>query len=185
VAVLLTRTDMALLALRAMFDLPFYLLVFGAAVLELGRRGAAGRCSRCSLSPGCCGRRPGCWPGVYWLWLDPRDAAPAVGSARVVVVAAPLLWLAGDLIVTGEPLYSLTSTREVSGQFGRNRGLLDAITLPAAVLPAAATGWSPWGSADWVFWSPSACWAGGRRCRWRSAGSGCSPSSSSPPPGSR
>jgi hypothetical protein len=29
--------------------------------------------------------------------------------------------------VTGEPLYSLTSTREVSGEFGRNRGLLDAI----------------------------------------------------------
>ena len=32
-----------------------------------------------------------------------------------------------DLIVTGEPLYSFTSTREVSGEFGRNRGLADAI----------------------------------------------------------
>jgi hypothetical protein len=32
-----------------------------------------------------------------------------------------------DLIVTGEPLYSFTSTREVSGEFGRNRGVIDAI----------------------------------------------------------
>ena len=35
--VMLTRTDMQLLALRAMFDLPFYLMVFGAALLELRR----------------------------------------------------------------------------------------------------------------------------------------------------
>ena len=47
----------------------------------------------------------------------------------LLVVAAPLIWMAWDLIVTGEPLYSLTSTREVSGQFGRNRGLFEAITL--------------------------------------------------------
>jgi hypothetical protein len=37
VAFLLTRTDMMLLALRAMFDLPFYLLIFSAALLEVGR----------------------------------------------------------------------------------------------------------------------------------------------------
>ena len=36
--------------------------------------------------------------------------------------------------MTGEPLYSLTSTREVSGQFGRNRGLLDAIAHIPRVL---------------------------------------------------
>ena len=34
-----------------------------------------------------------------------------------------VLWLLADTIVTGEPLYSLTSTREVSGQLGRNRGV--------------------------------------------------------------
>ena len=43
------------------------------------------------------------------------------------MVAAPVLWMLADTIVTGEPLYSLTSTREVSGQFGRNRGLGDAL----------------------------------------------------------
>jgi hypothetical protein len=44
VVVVLSRTDVDLLALRAMFDLPFYVLVFGAATLELRRP------------------RPGCWP---------------------------------------------------------------------------------------------------------------------------
>ena len=43
------------------------------------------------------------------------------------MIAAPVLWLLADTIVTGEPLYSLTSTREVSGQLGRNRGLDDAL----------------------------------------------------------
>jgi hypothetical protein len=127
VAVMLTRTDMQLLALRAMFDLPFYLLIFGAAVLELRRpRGGwpvlAALCLAGLL-------RPEAWllAGVYWLWLAPATPRPALIRYAAAVVAAPLIWIACDLIVTGEPLYSLTSTREVSGQFGRNRGLLDAI----------------------------------------------------------
>jgi len=131
VAVLLTRTDMQLLALRAMFDLPFYLLVFGAALLELRRP----RCGWPVLALLCLAGllRPEAWllSGAYWLWLAraaPRSQ-PRLARFVLLVAAAPLLWLASDLIVTGEPLYSLTSTREVSGQFGRNRGLLDAITL--------------------------------------------------------
>jgi hypothetical protein len=142
VGVLLTRTDMQLLALRAMFDLPFYLLVFAAALLELRR-------PRCGwpvlLVLALAGLlRPEAWVlgGVYWLYLAPTASlrsSPAGGSApslaprpvlvryALLVVAAPLIWMASDLIVTGEPLYSLTSTREVSGEFGRNRGVIDAI----------------------------------------------------------
>jgi hypothetical protein len=127
VAVMLTRTDMQLLALRAMFDLPFYLMVFGAALLELRR-------PRCGwpvlLVLALAGLlRPEAWllAGVYWLYLWPRTPRPVMIRYALLVAAAPLIWMASDLIVTGEPLYSLTSTREVSGQFGRNRGLWDAI----------------------------------------------------------
>src|SRR5215216_1605156 len=129
VAVLLTRTDMQLLALRAMFDLPFYLMVFGAALLELRR-------PRCGwpvlLVLALAGLlRPEAWllAGAYWLWLWLDHARPRAQLVRLLalVAAAPLIWLLSDLIVTGEPLYSFTSTREVSGEFGRNRGLLDAI----------------------------------------------------------
>ena len=129
VAMLLTRTDMQLLALRAMFDLPFYLLIFGAAVLELRRprRGWPVLALLCLAGL----LRPEAWllSGAYWLWLTPGAPRPLLARYALLVAAAPLIWLACDLIVTGEPLYSLTSTREVSGQFGRNRGLLDAITL--------------------------------------------------------
>ena len=126
-AVMLTRTDMQLLALRAMFDLPFYLLIFVAAVLELRRP----RCGWPVLVLLCLAGllRPEAWllAGVYWLWLAPATPRPQLIRLFGLVVAAPLIWIASDLIVTGEPLYSFTSTREVSGEFGRNRGLFDAI----------------------------------------------------------
>ena len=93
VAFLLTRTDMQLLALRAMFDLPFYLLIFAAALLEIARPRAAGPCWRCSRSPGCCGRRRGCSAGVYWLWLAPATPRRELVKLALLVVAAPVLWM--------------------------------------------------------------------------------------------
>ena len=128
-AVMVTRTDMQLLALRAMFDLPFYLLVFGAALLELRRPRCGWPVLALLALAGLL--RPEAWliAGVYWLYLAPVTPRPVLVRYALLVVAAPLLWMAWDLVVTGEPLYSLTSTREVSGQFGRDRGLLEAITL--------------------------------------------------------
>ena len=127
--VVATRTDMQLLALRAMFDLPFYLLVFGAALLELRRPRCGWPVLALLALAGLL--RPEAWllAGVYWLYLVPVTPRPQLARLALLVAAAPVIWLAWDLIVTGEPLYSLTSTREVSGQFGRNRGLLEAITL--------------------------------------------------------
>jgi hypothetical protein len=127
VAVMLTRTDMQLLALRAMFDLPFYLMVFGAALLELRRPRCGWPVLVVLALAGLL--RPEAWllGGVYWLYLAPVTPRPVLIRYALLVVAAPLIWMASDLIVTGEPLYSLTSTREVSGEFGRNRGLIDAI----------------------------------------------------------
>jgi hypothetical protein len=127
VGVMLTRTDMQLQALRAMFDLPFYLMIFAAAVLELRRARCGWPVLVLLALAGLL--RPEAWllAGAYWLWLVPVTPRPALVRYAMLVAAAPLIWLASDLIVTGEPLYSLTSTREVSGEFGRNRGLLDAI----------------------------------------------------------
>ena len=82
VAVMVTRTDMQLLALRAMFDLPFYLMIFGAALLELRR-------PRCGwpvlLVLALAGLlRPEAWllAGVYWLYLAPDHPAPAADPLR-------------------------------------------------------------------------------------------------------
>ena len=127
VAVLLTRTDMQLLALRAMFDLPFYLMIFAAALLELRRPRAGWPVLALLMLAGLL--RPEAWllGGVYWLWLARELPRAEALKLLPLVVAAPVLWMLADTIVTGEPLYSLTSTREVSGEFGRNRGIGDAL----------------------------------------------------------
>ena len=128
-AVLLTRTDLEFFTLRAMVDVPFLLLIFGAAVLEIGRprRGAAVLVLLALAGL----LRPEAWviAGVYVLWLAPGTTR--LGFVRYAALAAvgPLLWALADVIVTGDPLYSLTSTRQVAGQFGRQRSPLDAALL--------------------------------------------------------
>jgi hypothetical protein len=111
VAVMLTRTDMQLLALRAMFDLPFYLMVFGAALLELRRPRCGWPVLVVLALAGLL--RPEAWlfAGAYWLYLAPVTPRPLLVRYALLVVAAPLVWMGWDLIVTGEPLYSFTSTR--------------------------------------------------------------------------
>ncbi|WP_259315502.1 hypothetical protein [Capillimicrobium parvum] len=129
VVVVLTRTDIDLLALRSMFDLPFYVLVFGAAALELRRPRCGWPVLGLLALAGLL--RPEAWllGGVYWLWLIPVTPRPQLIRLAVLVVVAPVLWLLSDLIVEGQPLYSLTETRDVAGQFGRQRGLGEAIRL--------------------------------------------------------
>jgi len=129
VLVVLTRTDLEFFTMRAMLDVPFLALVFGAAVLELGRPrrgwpviallGLAGLL------------RPEAWlfTGAYMLWLAPGVPRELLVRYAAAAAVAPVLWLLADWIVAGDPLYSLTSTREVAGEFGRQRGLGSAIGL--------------------------------------------------------
>ncbi len=56
-----------------------------------------------------------------------RDAAPLL----VLAASAPLLWCLHDLLLTGDPLHSLTGTRDNAAVLGRVTGLDDVpITLP-------------------------------------------------------
>lgn len=133
VAVLLTRADLEFWALRGVVDVPFLALVFGAAVMELERPRRGGPVLVLLTLAGLL--RPEAWmlAGAYVLWLT--YAAPHHDRLRTLVrygamaAAAPVLWLAADWIVTGEPLYSLTSTRDVAGEFGRQRGVVEAVGL--------------------------------------------------------
>ena len=129
VVFLLTRTDLEFYAMRAVVDVPFLLLIFSAALLELQRPrrglpvlallGLAGLL------------RPEAWvfSGVYVLWLWPTLSRREFVKYAAVAAIAPLLWVISDWIITGHPLHSLTSTRTVAGQFGRNRSVPSAIGL--------------------------------------------------------
>ena len=127
VAVLLTRTDLWFFAFRAVVDLQFLALVLGAALLEL--RGAR-RGWPVLVLLGTAGLvRPEGWvlAAAYLAWLAPVTPRPRLAAYGAVAAAAPAAWLLSDWIVTGEPLYSFTSTREVAGEVERQRGLVDAV----------------------------------------------------------
>ena len=129
VVVMLTRTDLAFFALRGVVDVWFLALVFAAVVWELSRRRAGWPVMILLVLAGLL--RPEGWvfAGLYALWL-----LPALGLRRALpfffaAIAAPLIWMGWDWAVSGDPLYSLTKTREVAGEFKRDRGPIEAIKL--------------------------------------------------------
>jgi hypothetical protein len=127
--VVLTRTDLEFFTLRAMVDVPFLALVFGAAVLELSRPRRGAPVLIVLALAGLL--RPEAWvlSGLYVLWLAPAMGRRGFIRYALLAATAPVLWALADLAVTGNPLYSLTSTREVAGQFGRQRSIVDAALL--------------------------------------------------------
>jgi hypothetical protein len=129
VLILLTRTDLDFYAMRAVVDIPFLLLVFWAALLELERPRRGLPVLVLLALAGLL--RPEAWvfAGCYWLWLAPKLSRRDLVLYAGVVAVAPLIWAGSDWIITGHPLHSLTSTRDVAGQFGRQRSVPKAISL--------------------------------------------------------
>lgn len=126
---ILTRTDLIFLSLRGTVDVPFLAFMFGAALLEVKteRRGTP-----VLVLLGLAGLlRPEAWvfAGVYFLWLIPGSSRRQLVKYALLTAAAPVIWLAFDLIVTSQPLYSLTKTRDVAGEVGRNRGLIEGVKM--------------------------------------------------------
>ena len=62
--------------------------------------------------------RPEAWvlAVAYAIWLR-RPVLLAVG------LSAPLAWFALDLAVTGDPLFSVSSTSALAEELGRERGI--------------------------------------------------------------
>src|SRR4051812_24675044 len=127
VVVMLTRTDLEFFALRGVVDIWFLFFVFLAAALEVHRPRRGMPVMLLLVLAGLL--RPEAWvlAGVYVLWLLPEKGIRGIWPYVLVAASAPLLWVAWDWIVTGKPLYSLTSTRETAGEFQRNRGVVAAI----------------------------------------------------------
>jgi hypothetical protein len=110
----LTRPSLVNQALIASIDVPFLALVVAAAALEV-RRPRAGVPVLVLL--GLAGLlRPEAWllSAAYVLLL--LREAPARERAKLVAIAAvaPLIWLASDLAITGDPLWSFHQARATS-----------------------------------------------------------------------
>jgi hypothetical protein len=113
----------ALYAVRAFVDVPFLALVVWAAALE-AQRPRRGRAPMALLATAGL-LRPEAWvlAGLYWLWCLPGRSTRERAALLALVVAAPVLWALVDLAVTGDPLFSLNSTQDLSAALGRERGV--------------------------------------------------------------
>src|SRR4051794_15329522 len=129
VLVMLTRTDLEFFALRGVVDIWFLFFIFAAAALEVQRPRRGMPVMLLLVLAGLL--RPEAWvlAGFYVLWLFPVKGIRGIWPYALLVIGAPLLWLVWDWIVTGKPLYSLTSTRETAGEFKRDHGVIEAIKL--------------------------------------------------------
>jgi hypothetical protein len=135
---MLTRLFDANLAAQGYLDLTYIALIVWATALEVERPRRGTPVFVLLALAGLL--RPDAWVlgGVYWLWC----AWPALGAARggagapslrrllgylALTVAAPLLWVALDTIVTGDPLYSLHSTAVLAAELERTQGFTSVL----------------------------------------------------------
>jgi hypothetical protein len=142
-AIVLSREPMLSDGVRAYVDIPYIALVLGALLVET-RRHRAGVPVLVLL--GLAGLlRPEAWlfSAAYltYLALGEPGVRPGLGAISAALrrasflrlaalaAAAPLIWALNDLLVAGDPLYSLTGTRETVETLGRDTGLRDAIVL--------------------------------------------------------
>src|SRR3954466_16065855 len=108
----LTREPVLSYGTRAYVDLPYLALVLGALLAIERRRAPFVLLALAGLL------RPeaGLFSAALLVWRRDWALVP-------LAAAAPVLWLAGDLIATGDPLHSLTGTRENVATLGRRNGL--------------------------------------------------------------
>jgi hypothetical protein len=139
--IFLTRPEVLSYGVRAYVDLPYLLLVLSAVLLESRSRSTRSRPAGASVLAvlGVAGLlRPEAWAftGLYWLYLmglAPSFVEPEGGVRRpgrdealrltLIAAAAPLIWILSDLLITGDPLWSLTNTRNTASTLDRVTGI--------------------------------------------------------------
>ena len=134
--IILTRQPVLDFGARAYVDIPYVVLVLGALLAETRRP----RCGFPVLALLAVAGliRPEAWlfSGVYvvyLVWAGEREPA-RVARLFVVAASAPVLWLAADWAVTGDPLHSLTGTRATAEELGRVTGIGEVpLTAPRRI----------------------------------------------------
>jgi hypothetical protein len=132
-ALLLTRPFLISELGYATHDLPFLAFVLGAG---LAATASPPRPRATLVLLGLAGLlRPEAWPiaVVAALWLG--RAGPRRRTLLLVAGAcsAPLLWCLQDLLVTGDPLFSLHGTRDLASDLGRPSGSATIPALPEGI----------------------------------------------------
>jgi hypothetical protein len=120
-AIVLTREPVFSYGVRAYVDIPYICFLLGALLIETRRPRAGAWPLALMALAGLL--RPEAWLFAFaycvWLW---RGGA-LTRTHFLLLVAAPLLWALSDLLITGNPLHSLTGTRDTAADLGRVTGL--------------------------------------------------------------
>jgi hypothetical protein len=126
-AIVLTRRPVLDFGARAYVDLPYLVLVLGAVLVETRRPRAGAPVLALLAVAGLI--RPEAWlfSAAYLLWVRDWRLLP-------LAAAGPVLWALGDLAVTGDPLHSLTGTRDNAATLQRVTGLQHVpLTVPRRI----------------------------------------------------
>jgi hypothetical protein len=126
----LTRFDFGFLAARGYIDIPYMAIVVWAAALEAARPRRGVPVMLLLAAAGLL--RPEAWvlAGLYWLWLFSRASWGERLLYAALAAIGPVVWTVTDLIVTGDPLFSLLHTSSSAEDLGRQRTLSE---LPTAI----------------------------------------------------
>ena len=130
----------------ASFDLPFLALVVWAAAIEALESRRRTAVLALLLLAGLL--RPEAWllSLLYLVWLARARPRGDLRVQAMLAVAGPLIWALTDFVVTGDPLHSLTGTRDLAAELDRPTGLSTALdALPSSLAsvvgaPALAAG---------------------------------------------
>jgi hypothetical protein len=129
-----------LYAVRAFVDVPFLAAVVWAGALGVGRwtldRGPRRSAVLAMALLAVAGLlRPEAWllAALWWLWTI-RDSDRRF-ALTALALAAPVLWLAGDLVVTGDALFSFHRTSALADELRHTGG---AAQVPGALISYVA-----------------------------------------------
>jgi hypothetical protein len=119
---LLSRFFIENLAAQGYLDISYVALVVWAVVLEVERPRRGWPVFLTLAAAGLL--RPDAWvlSGAYWLWCSWRAENPTRARYLALAAIAPVVWIATDAIVTGNPLYSLNATSGLAAELERTQG---------------------------------------------------------------
>jgi hypothetical protein len=127
---MLTRFFDENLTVQGYLDISYLALIVWAAALEVARPRRGPVVFLLLAAAGLL--RPDAWvlSGAYWLWcVWPRAGTQPALQTRTraaylaLALLAPVLWIAFDALLTGDPLHSLHQTTELAGELERTQGL--------------------------------------------------------------
>jgi hypothetical protein len=126
-AILLTRQQMVFATYQTLVDIPFLALLLAAAAIEVRRPKAGAPVFALLAIAGLL--RPETWLialayGAYVAHARPRERWL---RTAVAAAAGPALWLTADLLVTGDPLFSLHGTQDFAARLERPVGFGTAV----------------------------------------------------------